>query len=130
MIDTTHTQADVLIMEIERAAMQRGDRLNLSDEAVMNDQIGHLEALVRNLCDQIATLRGSADNQADEIRRQASSITMLNSTIRSQREQIRRQWEELADAGLMESDGEERDDIRRDCAAFARSTGAGEVLSG
>ena len=94
---TEHTQADVLILEIERAAMQRAKRLGLTDEASMVDQIGHLEALVRNLSNQVASLRGAVDCQTEHAKTLRGIIAEQSLTITRQRNMLREQSDRIHD---------------------------------
>ncbi len=108
-MSTEHTQADVLILEIERAAMQRAKRLGLTDEASMVDQIGHLEALVRNLSNQVASLRGAIDSQNEHAKTLRGIIAEQSLTITRQRNQIREQQLKLNELTfrLCDDDGED-----------------------
>lgn len=129
MSATTAQRAEALIADAEAGAKDYADRVAAGDRnTALNYEIGILRSLVRELTVSVDAQSTSIANQAKEIKRQAEAIESLNNTIRRQRQQIRQQWDELRDAGLMEA--EERDDVRRDCAAFARATGAAGALRG
>ena len=112
-MSTEHTQADVLILEIERAAMQRAKRLGLTDEASMVDQIGHLEALVRNLSNQVASLRGAIDSQTEHAKTLRGIIAEQSLTITRQRNMLREQSDRIHDLQFsIGSDGGDDTPIR------------------
>lgn len=132
MSQTIAQRADELLADAEAGAKAYAERVtahapHLARETALNYEVGILRDLVRRLSDSVELQAESIANQAAEIKRQTSAITMLNGTVKSQREQIRRNYEDMGEAGLLR--GDDRDDAR-DYAAFVRSTGAAGALRG
>lgn len=102
-MSTDDDLADKLISDAERAGIAYADRMRLSDEFAMSEQIRLLEDAVRELCAKQTELQRSVDSQSEHLK-------ALRGTIEQQRNQVREQENRIHELQLLIQcdDGDDR----------------------
>lgn len=127
-------RAERLITEAEQGAFDHARRTGRDDEAAQLYQIELLEILVRRLCVEADGLRAAAHSLEEHSAHQRRTIADQGLTITRLRNQNREQAADLQELRfrlIADDDFEQKsEDLRRQIAAFNRSTGAAAALQG